>query len=101
MAEKNIMNLNISFEELQKNLGSPEDFKAYFLENAYQDDSVKPQTFPLDGDKEILIQRWINTDFNEWWCGVNRWNGHRFDKKAILGEEWVKLVEKALPDEDA
>ena len=99
MAEIKTQNLNVSLKELKKHTKNTSDFKKYFDENSYIDDSVIPHSHPLDGDKDILIQRWINTDFNMYIKGINQWDGEKFDR-VMDDYDWVEIIEKALPDED-
>lgn len=101
MAEKNTLNLAISLTELESLLESPAEFKEFFMANATQDDNILPREFAFDGERDVLIQRWINTDFNEWFLGINKWNGSKFNKREIIGAEWVEKVKEALPVEPA
>lgn len=102
MAEINQKNLVISLDELKKHISSPEEFRKYFLENSTEDNTVTPGNLKFDGVKNILILRFINTDFNEYFVGINRWDGNRFMDAEIIdkGEEWVETVMKALPDQE-
>jgi hypothetical protein len=96
MAEKNMTYINVSLDDLKKNIGSEESFEKYFEKNSHQDDSVNPFNFPFDGKNEIFISRWINTDFNEWFASCNVWDGHKFDGVSHDDVDWVKFVIKTL-----
>lgn len=99
MADENLLTLAISLTELEQRLESPAEFKDFFMANATQDDDINYREFPFDGEKDVLIQRWINADFNEWFCNVSKWNGAKFNKREIIGAEWVDKVKEALPQE--
>ena len=102
MAEMNQMNLNISLDELKKHINSAEELRNFFLKNATEDNNLIPRQLEFDGVNNILIVRFINTDFNEYFVSINRWDGNKFMMSQIIdkGEEWLDIVEKALPDQE-
>ncbi|MDA9896749.1 hypothetical protein N9D82_02280 [Gammaproteobacteria bacterium] len=96
MAEKNNTYINVSLDDLKKNIDNPETFKKYFEENSIQDDNATPFNLPFDGEKNVCIFRWINTDFNEWFASTGVWDGHKFDPNTHDDIDWVKFVIEAL-----